>query len=406
MKKVFCLVILLSAYVFTIPALYAQQPTRTDSTNIRNAMDVYDSLNKSPYYYALRQRFYKGPEDTLRIDKFGFTVKPSITFGAGLRMRRHKDKDPYAYEHSLIAYYAINRAGLAIEHQSQWNQVVGNWGLSITNRLDIPRSVYFFGVGNESVKREDIKRKYYRLFSTEFFSSVGINHLSKNNAHFFEVSPFYQQVNINLGDDDFISDYLPNLKGQDVERKHFMGATTTYGYTKRNDELSPTKGFIFNATANYTKNVKSTDQTDADFFRYTSYATVYLPISRVITLAVRAGGALIDGDPEFYQLNRLGGNETLRGFRRERFYGERSFYNNNDLRVLWPTRNNFFDGKIGFVAFVDQGRVWQPGEESDTWHVGYGGGPVVQIFNQLLLNASYGISKEDRVLHLRLGFLF
>jgi outer membrane protein assembly factor BamA len=321
-------------------------------------------------------------------------------------MRRHKNKQPFAYEHSLIAYYAINRAGLSIEHQSLWNQVIGNWNLAITNRLDIPNSVFFFGVGNETMMRDDIKRKYYRLFSTEFFSSVGINRQSKDNVHFFEVSPFYQNININLRDDGFIKDYLPALKPKDVERKHFIGATTSYAYTKRNDNLAPTKGFVFSAAAAYVKNVKSTDQTDEDFTRYTSAASVYLPLSRVITLAVRAGGAAIQGDPEFYQLARLGGNENLRGFRRQRFYGKRAFYNNNDLRVLWPTQNRVFDGKVGFVAFIDQGRVWQPGEDSNKWHVGYGGGPVIQFFNQLLLNVSYGFSDEDRVLHLRLGFLF
>ena len=405
MKKVFCSLVFISSYLFSVLPVHAQEAARSDS-NVTRAMAMSDSMDKSPFYYALQKRFYKGPYDTLRIDKLGFTVKPSINFGVGLRMRRHKNKNPFAYEHSLIAYYAINRAALSIEHRSLWNEAIGNWNLALTNRLDIPNSVFFFGVGNETVKRDDIKRKYYRLFSTEFLSSIGLNRQSNNKVHFFEVSPFYQQININLRDSSFASNYFRTIPAKDGDRKHFMGATTTYGYTKKNDELSPTKGFLFAAAASYVKNVKSTDITDEDFTRYTSSATVYLPISRVITLAVRGGGEVIQGDPEFYQLARIGGNENLRGYRRQRFYGKRSFYNNNDLRVLWPTQNRVFDGKVGFVAFIDQGRVWQPGEDSDKWHIGYGGGPVIQIFNQLLLNASYGISEEDRVLHLRLGFLF
>ena len=238
-------------------------------------------------------------------------------------------------------------------------------------------------------------------------SNQALNRLF-NKVHFVEFSPFYQHVDIRLKDSQFVTSYLHQqyLSAKDVERKHFMGGTASYNYTKRNDPLSPTKGFVFSAAASYTKNVKSTDQTDRDFYRYSSSAAFYLPLSQVITLAARVGGATLQGDPEFYQLNRLGGNENLRGFRRQRFYGKHSFYNNNEVRVLWPTQNRHFDGKLGFVAFVDQGRVWQPGEHSNTWHVGYGGGPVIQIFNQLLLNVSYGFSKEDRVLHLRLGFLF
>src|SRR5688572_26574673 len=117
MKKVFCLTVLASWFLFVGSFLHAQQTVTVDS-NVVNAIAFSDSLDKSPFYYALQKRFYKGPADTLRIDKFGFTVKPSITLGAGLRMRRHKNKNPFAYEHSLIAYYAINRAGFAIEHQS------------------------------------------------------------------------------------------------------------------------------------------------------------------------------------------------------------------------------------------------------------------------------------------------
>ncbi|HYH13745.1 MAG TPA: hypothetical protein VD794_00900 [Flavisolibacter sp.] len=410
MKKVDRFVVLISSCVLSSLNLQAQDTTTVDTVTTIPATDttttiVSDSLGKSPYYYELKKRFYKSEYDTLRIDKFGFTAKPSITFGAGLRMRRHKNKYPFAHEHSLIAYYGINRGSFSIEYQSIWNQVIGNWNLELNGKLFIPNSVFFFGVGNETTKNNDIKRKYYRLYSQEFLGSIAINRLI-NRMHFIEVSPFYQHVDIRLKENDFFTTYFPNLSPKDVERKHFIGASATYGYTKKNDPLSPTKGFVFSAAAAYTQNIKSTDNTDGNFMRYTSSAAVYLPISRVVTLAVRAGGALIDGEPEFFQLNRLGGNQNLRGFRRERFWGEESFFNNNELRFLWPTQNRHFDGKIGFLAFADQGRVWQPGEKSDIWHRGYGGGLVIQIFNQLLVNATYGISKEDRVLHLRLGFLF
>lgn len=402
MKKVNRFIWLLSSCILLTISLPAQDTTTIDTAIV---VTPIDSLGKSPFYYALKERYYRSETDTVREDKVGFAFKPSLNVGIGYRIRRYKNKYPFAHEHSLVAYYGINRASFAIEYQSLWNQVLGDWNLALVSRLDLPNSVYFFGVGNETEKRDDIKNNYYRLFSKEFWATVGINRFFNRN-HFVELSPFYQNVDIHLDEGKYIDDYMPYLSPQDVERKHFMGATATYGYAKMNDPLSPTKGFVFNAAATYTKNVKSTDETDGEFMRYTSSAAVYLPLSRVITLAVRAGGAFIDGEPEFYQLNRLGGNENLRGYRRQRFWGERSFYNNNDLRVLWPIQGRHFDGKFGFVAFVDQGRVWQPDEESDTWHLGYGGGPVIQIFNQMLFNSTIGFSKEDLVYHIRFGFLF
>ena len=58
------------------------------------------------------------------------------------------------------------------------------------------------------------------------------------------------------------------------------------------------------------------------------------------------------------------------------------------------------NGKIGLVAFYDAGRVWQPGEISDTWHTDYGGGLLLAPFNKLLANIAYGISKEKKMVHL------
>jgi hypothetical protein len=410
MNRVDHIFLLLSACLLFTIDLRAQDTTKVDTVisipvSPQTMQHMVDSLNKSPFYYALKQRYYKDETDTVQKDKFGFAFRPSLNVGVGYSIRRYKNKRPFAYEHSLIAYYGINRASFAIEYQSLWNQVIGNWNLALNSRLDVPNSVYFFGVGNETEMRDDVLHKYYRLYSTEFSAAVGINR-HFNRVHFLELSPFYQSVNIHTDEDQYIHDYMDNLSPKDADRKQFIGGTVTYGYAKMNNALSPTKGFVFNAAASYVKNIKSTDQTDNDFTRYTSSAAVYLPLSKVITLAVRAGGASIQGEPEFYQLNKLGGNENLRGFRRQRFYGTHSFYNNNELRFLWPTQNRVFDGKVGFLAFVDDGRVWQPGETSNTWHVGYGGGPVIQFFNQLLVNGTIGFSKEDLVFHVRMGFFF
>jgi outer membrane translocation and assembly module TamA len=235
--------------------------------------------------------------------------------------------------------------------------------------------------------------------------SVALNR-TFNKVHFVEISPFFQNLDMHVTEGQFIVDYLPKISSQELSRNYFLGTSAVYSYTRTDQPLTPRKGFVFTAGAAYVNSIRNEGKNERDFTRYTSSAIVYLPLSNVITVAVRAGGATTQGEPDFYQLNRLGGNENLRGFRRQRFYGKHAFYNNNELRFLWPTQNRFFDGKIGFVAFADQGRIWHPGETSNIWHRGFGGGPVIQVFNQLLINGSYGFSKEDRLLHLRLGYFF
>lgn len=369
-----------------------------------HAKTTVDTLTqKSSIYHSLRKRFYKTDYDTLEINKKGFTVKPSITFGAGYRVRRQGEgKDPFAFEHSLIAYYAINRGAFYIEYKSVWNQLIGAWNLGLAARADLPNSVFFFGVGNETQKLDGKKNRYYQLRSTEFYGAVNLNRFI-NKIHFLEVRPFYQSIKVRNNDDKFITSSVSGISKSEFDQKHFVGAAATYIYHKVNNTLVPTKGAHFDASAAFSQNIKNKD---SNFIRYTSSAAFYVPLSRTISLAIRAGGAVIQGNPEFYQLNRLGGNINLRGFRRERFWGRQSFYNNNEVRWLVPTNNRFFDGKIGLLLFADEGRVWQRGEDSRKWHVGFGGGPLIQVFNGLLINATYGFSDDDVLTHLRLGFLF
>ncbi|HET6766188.1 MAG TPA: ShlB/FhaC/HecB family hemolysin secretion/activation protein, partial [Chitinophagaceae bacterium] len=145
---------------------------------------------------------------------------------------------------------------------------------------------------------------------------------------------------------------------------------------------------------------------DNSFTRLSSDASVYIPVLKNVSFAIRAGGAANIGDAEFYQLNILGSHDNLRGYRKYRFYGKQSFYNDNELRFIFNARNKIFNGKYGLVTFVDNGRVWQPGENSNTWHMGYGFGGFVSLFNKVILSGSYGISKEDKVTSFYIGFYF
>ena len=65
-----------------------------------------------------------------------------------------------------------------------------------------------------------------------------------------------------------------------------------------------------------------------------------------------------------------------------------------------------FNGKIGVIGFYDVGRVWYPGEQSNSWHIGYGPGVFISLFNKVTLSGTYGMSKEDHVISAYVGFFF
>ena len=92
---------------------------------------------------------------------------------------------------------------------------------------------------------------------------------------------------------------------------------------------------------------------------------------------------------------------NVRGFIRDRFRGKTSFYNSNELRFITNFRSYIMNGKIGLVAFYDEGKVWMPSQTSKTWHTGYGGGILFSPFNIMLFDVTYGISKEDKLIQVR-----
>ena len=124
------------------------------------------------------------------------------------------------------------------------------------------------------------------------------------------------------------------------------------------------------------------------------------------SFAVKNAGTTISGDPEFYQFPNIGQSYNLRGYRRERFSGRTTFNNSLEFRFVDKVRSYIFNGKAGLMAFVDNGRVWMPGEKSNRFHTTYGGGVLLAPFNLVSAAITYGISDEAKLLQIRVGILF
>jgi hypothetical protein len=335
-------------------------------------------------------------------DSKGFIFKPRLTIGIGYHFTKQKwGKHPFGSQHRFMSYYGPNRGSLGFEYRYIVNQFIGKWNMETIARVDLPLLTNYFGIGNETTIDEERTRRYYRYRSTVVRTGIELTRLI-DSTHQFIFHNHLQAVKLRNDDDRFISKTLAGIPVESLEQKYFFTTGLSYQFKKSNDIIIPTKGFEFNLAGSYIKNLRESKYVAS----YSSSVSVYIPLLKVLSFASRIGGATVAGNPEFYQLTNLGGKETLRGHRRQRFYGKTSFYNNNELRLILNTKNHVFNGKIGLIAFVDQGRVWQPGEESDTWHVGYGGGFFIAPFNKILLNGSYGISKNDRTIHLRIGFFF
>lgn len=330
----------------------------------------------------------------------GLYFKPFI--GAMYILRKEKwRKEPFAFQHTVGVTYSLFKNAFYVDYQGVYPQLFGKWGLLLNANLAAPNVENYFGIGNET-QLTTKSTGFNRVRSTDILGGVGLSR-KFGSVHNVGLQGFYQSVALRANTDKFISKPDMGIDPSVFDRKHFVIVKASYILRSVNDEVLATKGIDFQASAAYSKNI---GEKNRSFMRYTSSASAYVPLSKKFSFATRIGGAINNGETEFYQLNKLGGSTNLRGYRHQRFYGKSMVYNNNELRWIRPTKNFFFNGRAGLLAFFDNGRVWQPGESSTKWHSGYGGGFVLVPFNKLVISGVYACSRENNLVDARIGMLF
>ena len=337
-------------------------------------------------------------------DKKG--VRPAFFFSqadrlyAGLRYKYQKQgwrKSPYAVQHVLEARYSLGQKAPSIIYSGSFPALLGKWEILLYANYDFVVWTNFFGLGNET-KRTTDDNDFNRIRNRQLLAKAGAQR-TFGNRHRVTFSPFYQTYDVINDTSRYLAKSQDYSTGNTYRTRHFAGAGLEYVYQHTNDSVLPVKGVSFLAAGNYTKNLGGNGK---DVSTLSAEANFYLPLIAKFNLYISAGANTLTGDPEFYQYNKVASSQTIRGYRRDRFYGTSTFYNQNELRWISDVRSHRYNGKIGLFALYDIGRVWLKGEKSDVWHKSYGGGIILSPFNRISVSAAYAISKDDHNIHVRL----
>lgn len=299
--------------------------------------------------------------------------------------------DSTGRKHKAWGHYSISQRAFSIGYQGVFNRLIGGWNLFADAGYDWVKWTNFYGLGNETVQ-ETTDANFYRIRSRDATVALGFQHkLGRQGS--FTVTPYYQRVHLIRDEGRHFVQYLGKTPGM-YEAKNFAGLRTAFLWQRLNDLLVPTKGFTLSTGINFGRNLGE----PRSFGQYNAGVKVFVPFFKHFMLSVENAAATVTGSPEFYQLASIGGN-TLRGYRRERFWGETSFHNNNELHYIFNAPWKAIRGKMGFLLFADQGRVWKRGERSDAWHHGYGGGVFLAPRGKVYLSAQLGVSNERKGFH-------
>jgi hemolysin activation/secretion protein len=327
---------------------------------------------------------------------FGYTDDDRLFVGIGYSWKHQSfRKLPYAYKQSIGVNYAISQKAISTTYTGIFPKSIGGWDLLLKGNYDAVKWTYFFGLGNETPF--STAKIYYRMRTAEWLGSIGLNRVIGFSN--ITLSGFYNSVKILRDANKFITkEYLP-AHPESSTTNSFAGGFINYNVKAVDDSVVPLRGIAFNVNARYTRNLSNGSNS---FAHFTGDVEFFIPLIPTLSLAITTGGATVTGTPEFYQYPSLGGSVNLRGFIRDRFRGKTVFYNSNELRFITNLRSHIMNGKVGLVAFLDDGRVWMPADKSGSWHAGYGGGLLLAPFNFAFFDITYGVSKESTPIQIRL----
>ena len=337
---------------------------------------------------------------------FGSNKDDGLFIGGGAKFTKHGfRKNPYGREQRIVGNIATRTQAFNVEYSGRFIQVMGRLNFLLNANYRTPNNIHnFFGLGNETENTEEQAEFYQAQLTTGLFAPTLELNYEPGASITLGTHLRYTKVKNDL--DRFIGQQ--GISPQSFRDQFFIGIRGGLLLDHSDHPSNPKQGFIWNNQGEVNFGVSNSEDV---YSTLNSSLAFYLSpsLSPQITLALRAGVAHNSGDFPFYAANTVGGTQTVRGWRNDRFAGRTSFYTNAELRAKLFNFNSYVAvGDFGILGFVDSGRVWTEADEraGKVWHQGYGGGLWISLFDAFVINSTIGFSEEENVFNLMLGFLY
>lgn len=356
---------------------------------------------------SFERLYYKYPYQSVFVT-LGFNPDDGILVGPRIKYIRHGfRKSPYKSFHSLKTLFAFSTKAFRFTYNNEFISVFGR-RTDLTTEIDYrgPNNTSnFFGYGMNSVYDENKPGsfRYYRVRYDLGDISLLLRHRFNDKVmlwlgptfqfyHYDSTDRFNKIRNVEVTPPAGLTSSINN-------RQSYLGAKVMLTVDTRNNDVVPSKGILWNTSFRYLSGSKKSydnlSQFNTDFTFHLGLAKEWL----VWVNRTGFGATMADGMQfEFFQAQTLGSNDNLRGYRRERFAGKTSFFNQTELRWKWANLKTYlFPASMGMFAFVDVGRVWVDNDNVSKMATGYGGGLWFSPLNRLVINASVAVSSEDMI---------
>ncbi|WP_062054920.1 metallophosphoesterase [Aquimarina longa] len=295
--------------------------------------------------------------------------------------------DPYQSKHKFKGAYYFLTEGYDISYSGEFINTIHNWNLLLNAVYTSENFAQnFFGFGNESLNLDDELGMNYNRVKTGIWSiGAGVSKKNRYGSEFL-IKAAYEGIEIQDTQNRLITSDLDfvTIDPHFFKRKYFANLNVLYNYESYDNSINPTKGMIFRLETGVRANVDDTKKTYGYVNPRIGFYNAITKNQKLVLKTDIIGAVIIGNDYEFYQGANLGGANGLRGYRKERFTGEKSLAFNGDLRYSF---NRFKTGilplQLGMFGGYDIGRVWFDKENSNKWHDSFGGGMWINTMDTI-----------------------
>lgn len=315
-------------------------------------------------------------------------------------------RNPFSQRHIVKANYFFATSGYEVEYTGIFPNNRTDWKFQLDAKITSPNFAYnFFGYGNETENLDDEFDMDYNRVKTQTISVAPSAFWTGEQGAFFSIGSFFESVEVDRTPDRFIGTGIVDQRVFGTQ--NFTGFDLKYGYENYDSKANPTLGMRFSIEAGYTINLDDTGRQLPRAGASLGFSHKLLSTEKLVFATLMQAKLLFSDDFEFYQMVTIGGDNDLRGFRKERFSGKQSFYQTSDLRYeIGRVKNGILPLNFGLLGGFDYGRVWIDGEDSRKWHTSYGGGLWFSGIETLTAKVSYFQSSDGGRLAIGFGFAF
>lgn len=322
-----------------------------------------------------------------------YSPEDAFTFGFGLGYTFHQLGEEDYTDKFGVGAKVSTEGNFEFKFANEVHHAFGKWDWLAGGEIAQPFPyVYFYGLGNETVKLDSIPVLYYKSRFDGLTLSTGVQKVFWRKSKFIALA-FYENNEGQIPADNILASDTTILGNGKINS---IGGRAILDIDFRDNSSVPKHGVrLFAQQAySYLTNVKddyANSEISVELYQTTR---THIPV----TLGLKGGAAHAGGAVPFYKLNTLGRTTGLRGYKRDRFTGNSSVYFQSQLAVEFgQVQTQVVPLTFGIFGFFDVGRIWIPDEVSTTWHNGYGGGIYfTPLFTFLTTRISYAFSAEEQ----------